>query len=73
MKIDYSVQLTMCPDGERFGWSIYQGENELGHSAGTFGTRIEALMDSARSAALLIFSEGGGASLLGAISGSGIV
>ena len=44
MKIDYSVQLTTCPDGERFGWSIYQGENELGHSAGSFGTRIEALM-----------------------------
>lgn len=71
MKTDYSVHLAPCADGKGFGWSIRQGQNELQHSAETFGTQIEALMDSARSAALLIFADGDIVALLGAISKSG--
>jgi len=67
MKIDYSVRLVTCADGKGFGWSICQGQNELQHSAEAFGTRFEALMDSARSAALLIFADGDYASLPSAI------
>ena len=70
MKTDYSVHLTSCADG-RFGWSIRHDQNELQQSAETFGTRIEALMDSAKCAALLIFPDGELASLVCAIGNSG--
>lgn len=44
-------------DGKRFGWTICRNEEQIVQSTRSFDTLTEALMDSARGAALLVFGE----------------
>jgi len=54
----YSVKLIKHGiDGKQFGWRIHKGDNEIDRSTTPFNTRFEALIDSARAAGSLIFSD----------------
>lgn len=58
MGTDYSMRLTrQGADGRRFGWTICRDEKPLAQSTRSFDTLTEALMDSARGAALFAFGQ----------------
>jgi hypothetical protein len=54
----YAVRIIRCGTAsEPFGWEIVRkaDDQEVARSSRTFGTRAEALLDSARAAAALAF------------------